>query len=237
MTYDVIQHRLVLAGKNCSGKSTIANMLVQGNMFSKNRIGLHGCTSNKLHVDVVDGRQWSVCDITGLGFLKSSKTEDEIEAQRMLSQVSREGGKEKGFNIIAFVIKKDMAAKKEEHTIMLWESFTSLFEGAEKNFVVIITHFNDELPDHWMRNNNEKLQQIYGDKVPFVTCDFKFLPSDPDMLRTDREKALLVFEAELKKCSKSPLEPGPTGSRGDFWKHSKPEPIPEHLADDDDVEE
>ncbi|KAG0001318.1 hypothetical protein BGZ79_004802 [Entomortierella chlamydospora] len=228
---------LVLAGKNCSGKSTIANMLVQGNMFSKNRIELHGCKSHKLHVDVVDGRQWSVCDITGLGFLKSNKTEDEIVAQRMLSQVSREGGKEKGFNIVAFVIKKDEVARKEEHTIMLWESFKSLFEGVERNFVIIITHFDDSLPDQWIRENKRMLQQIYGDKVPFIACDFKFLLVDPSMQHKDREEALKVFEAELKRYSKSPLEPGLIGSKSDFWKYSKPEPIPDNLPDEDDVEE
>ncbi|KAF9428008.1 hypothetical protein BGZ76_002100 [Entomortierella beljakovae] len=202
MTFDKIknddQRKIVLAAKKGSGKSTIANMLVQGNILANNRMTLGGSLSLDLRVDVLDGREWSVCDITGLGFLGEPDSKAWIAAQMMLNQVCGEGGKgREGFDIICFVIEKEMAAKKNEVTNMLWNNFISLFGGAEKCFAVIITHFDiDEPPSVWLKENKPALKSIYGE-VSFITTDFTFIPEDPNLHFDNRATALRLFESKL----------------------------------------
>ncbi|KAF9111117.1 hypothetical protein BGX27_005376 [Mortierella sp. AM989] len=192
--------KMVLVGKTGAGKSTIANILVQGDLFKVNRLNVSnqakGVTTS---VEVVDGRDWTVVDTVGLGELQGLGAKGTDEATRLLIRVLKEG--QMGFHHIAFVIEKGRVTTDEYKR--LFELFKSTFAGAENNFLLIVTKCYEQ---QWITDNKAILNQTFGD-LPVVYCDFPSGGRRPEQDKEDRLKSLESFEKQLARLNRRQVVP------------------------------
>ncbi|KAG9062148.1 hypothetical protein KI688_006480 [Linnemannia hyalina] len=129
--------KIIVVGKTGSGKSTLCNMLVQGDLYTKNiREVSDSAAGVSYDVQVVDGRHWTACDTVDLGELCGQGLGMVDPATQLLVRVLKEG--EYGFHYIAFVVQKSRLSTQEN--VELFKLFKETFDGTERNFVLVITH-------------------------------------------------------------------------------------------------
>ncbi|KAF8928607.1 hypothetical protein BGZ58_009550, partial [Dissophora ornata] len=207
--------KLVLVGKTGAGKSTIANMLIQGDLFQKNRLDISnqakGVTTN---VEVVDGRDWTVVDTVGLGEMQGIGAKGTDEAIDLLIRVLKEG--QLGFHHIAFVVQKGRLSTTENK--QLFDLFKATFAGAEKNFVLIVTQCYDP---RWIfePKNRSVIAEVFGPEISVVCCDFPEDGRRPEQDREDRLTSLQLLEGQFLSLNRQPIVP----------KLSKPETATEET--------
>lgn len=190
--------KIIFVGKMGTGKSSLTNMLVQGDLYAQNiREVSDSAASVTSEVKVVDGRNWTACDTVGLGEMQGKGDKSVDPAMRILVRVLEEG--QRGFHYIAYVIKQDRLQTKEHYE--LFELFKATFQGAEENFVLVVTHCPNP---KWATNNREIITQTFGD-IPVVTCDFPFDPEDISYRKQERLDSLTKFEAQLAALPRSPI--------------------------------
>ncbi|KAG0372050.1 hypothetical protein BGX24_000805 [Mortierella sp. AD032] len=189
--------KIIFVGKMGTGKSSLTNMLVQGDLYAQNiREVSDSAASVTSEVKVVDGRNWTACDTVGLGEMQG-RSDQADPAMRLLVRVLEEG--QRGFHYIAYVIKQDRLQTKEHYE--LFELFKATFQGAEDNFILVVTHCPNP---KWVINNREIITQTFGN-IPVVTCDFPFDADNISYRRQERLDSLPMFEAQLAALSRSPI--------------------------------
>ncbi|KAF9331135.1 hypothetical protein BG006_005994 [Podila minutissima] len=180
--------KIIFVGKRGAGKSSLTNMLVQGDLYAQNiREVSDSAASVTSEVTVVDGRNWTACDTVGLGEMQGKGDQSADPAMQLLVRVLEEG--QRGFHYIAYVVKQERLQTKEHHE--LFELFKSTFQGAEENFILVVTHCPNP---KWVTNNREIIIQTFGN-IPVVTCDFPFDADDLSYRRQERLDSLPKFEA------------------------------------------
>ncbi|KAF8974136.1 hypothetical protein BGZ52_009647, partial [Haplosporangium bisporale] len=111
-------------------------------------------------------------------------------AVQLLARVLEEG--EHGFHYIAFVVPKGRLSTQEN--VELFKLFKATFDGAERNFVLVITHCHSE---SWIIKNRHTINEVYGD-IPVVHCDFPFNLETVSEGQQDRVNSLNDLERQLK---------------------------------------
>ncbi|KAF9346183.1 hypothetical protein BGX26_002328 [Mortierella sp. AD094] len=191
--------KIVFVGKTGAGKSSLTNMLVQGDLFDKNiRKVSNSADAVTAEVEVVDGRGWTVCDTVGLGELQGKGDSKKDEAMELLVRVLREG--KLGFHYIAYVIKQDRLRTKEHAE--LFDLFKKTFAGAEKNFILVITHCKEK----WIEKNKTAISDTFGD-LPVFTCDFPFDEDEAELDQDKRKESLRKLEKALSALELKPIAP------------------------------
>ncbi|KAG0372049.1 hypothetical protein BGX24_000804 [Mortierella sp. AD032] len=192
--------KIIVVGKTGSGKSTLCNMLVQGDLYTKNiREVSDSAAGVSYDVRVVDGRHWTACDTVGLGELCGKGPGMVDPAMQLLVRILKEG--EYGFHYIAFVVQKGRLSTQEN--VELFELFKATFVGAEFNFVLVITHCYSE---NWINKNRRTINEVYGD-IPVVHCDFPFDSNMVSQGQHDRVNGLNDLERQLRAIPRKPLVP------------------------------
>ncbi|KAF9901866.1 hypothetical protein EC991_005600 [Linnemannia zychae] len=195
-----LSQKIIVVGKTGSGKSTLCNMLVQGDLYAKNiREVSDSASAVSYDVQVVDGRRWTACDTVGLGELYGQGTRMMDPATQLLVRVLKEGVS--GFHYIAFVVQKGRLSTQEN--VELFNQFKATFYGAERNFVLVITHCHCE---NWVNKNRHTINEVFGD-IPVVYCDFPFNLDEISQGRHDRVNALNDLEEQLRAIPRKPLVP------------------------------
>ncbi|KAF9901865.1 hypothetical protein EC991_005599 [Linnemannia zychae] len=192
--------KIIFVGKMGTGKSSLTNMLVQGDLYTQNiREVSDSAASVTSEVKVVDGRNWTACDTVGLGEMQGKGNDGADPAMRLLIRVLEEG--QRGFHYIAYVIKQDRLQTKEHYE--LFDLFKATFQGAEENFILVVTHCPNP---KWVVTNRDIITQTFGN-IPVVTCDFPFDADDVSYRRQERLDSLPKFEAQLAALPRSPVFP------------------------------
>ncbi|KAF9378360.1 hypothetical protein CPC16_011346 [Podila verticillata] len=192
--------KIIFVGKMVTGKSSLTNMLVQGDLYAQNiREVSDSATSVTSEVKVVNGRNWTACDTVGLWEMQGKGEQSADPAMKLLVRVLEEG--QRGFHYIAYVVKQERLQTKEHH--QLFELFKSTFQGAENNFILVVTHCPNP---KWVTNNREIITQTFGN-IPVVTCDFPFDADDLSYRRQERLSSLPNFEAQLAALPRSLIVP------------------------------
>ncbi|KAF9273679.1 hypothetical protein BGZ74_004681 [Mortierella antarctica] len=182
---------MVLFGIPGSGKSSIANMLTQGDLFRENtsHIG-NDTTGGTQNIITLRGEGWAVTDTVGMAAddVDSPRVETALNQLEDYLRTNRQG-----FHYIAYVIRRDEIPVKDHKR--LFQLFQSCFQDAEENFVLIITHCRDP---KWADEKRNELHDIFG-QISIIACDF---PYDKEAPRTDRQSRKMGRELLVKDLLK-----------------------------------
>ncbi|CAI2164859.1 14657_t:CDS:1 [Funneliformis geosporum] len=152
---------MILFGLTGQGKSSIANMLIQGDVYRevtafKVNEGTAGVTINSRVND-----KFIVYDLIGIdeiveGSVPHKKIIEKIRHGFVTRQVS--------FNYIAYVKKEGRFTEEDRKMFKL---FKEIFKGCENNFIIIITNSEQK----WVEKNLITIKEKFGD-YPIIPVDF-----------------------------------------------------------------
>ncbi|MCO5561121.1 hypothetical protein L7F22_014742 [Adiantum nelumboides] len=120
----------------------------------------------RMHKEEVDSMV--IVDTVGLGESQHGSVSNK-EAQGILYNFFSNLDLQEGFHYFAFVRKWGRNDFLDEQ---LWKFFTQAFKGAEKNFVVIFTHFDKGEGELEVPETRELLLKMYHPCVKWICVDF-----------------------------------------------------------------
>ncbi|CAM6065304.1 unnamed protein product [Sphagnum tenellum] len=190
--------KILLFGRTGSGKSTVANMLIKGNLESpllfETSSGIRGKT---ISFQREENDEYMVVDTVGFGEVERGTVSD-VEARNRLYDFFTKIN-ETGYNYFAFVRKW---GKIDELDTRLWNFFKKAFEGVERNFVLLFTQCKHST----LQENMEEVKATFEGCSKFIAVDFpprsKQKGSNPVRVRQDekmRARSLEHLQDELKK--------------------------------------
>ncbi len=207
--------KILLFGRTGSGKSTIANMLIKGNLDSPllfaTSSGIRGKT---ISFQRAENNEYMVVDTVGFGEVERGTVSD-VEARNRLYDFFTKIN-ETGYNYFAFVRKWGKIDELDTH---LWNFFKKAFEGVEQNFVLLFTQCKHST----LQENLEEVKATFEGCSKFIAVDFpprsKQKGSNPVRVRQDekmRARSLEHLQDELKKsmCPSSTPSLHSTMSKG-----------------------
>ncbi|KAG0318988.1 hypothetical protein BGZ99_005352 [Dissophora globulifera] len=194
---------IILVGKTGTGKSSVANMLVQGDMYHDNvREVSDRASGMTTSVIKVAGRGWTVTDTVGLGESETGGTVVTKDALQLLENVLK--ASIQGFHYVGFVVNKNKGRVSTKDHLSLFRMFETIFAGAEDNFVLIFTGCEDE---RWLAKNKEVIQATFGHTIRTVCCDFQFDKFNPGKHSDDRKDSLVRFVQALCSLDTVSIQP------------------------------
>ncbi|CAM6019463.1 unnamed protein product [Sphagnum balticum] len=190
--------KILLFGRTGSGKSTIANMLINGNLDSpllfETSSGIRGKT---ISFQREENDEYMVVDTVGFGEVERGTVSD-VEARNRLYDFFTKIN-ETGYNYFAFVRKWGKIDELDTH---LWNFFKKAFEGVERNFILLFTQCKHST----LQENLEEVKARFEGCSKFIAVDFpprsKQKGSNPGRVRQDekmRARSLEHLQDELKK--------------------------------------
>lgn len=212
------QRKIILVGDKGAGKSTLASMLTSGDLANTSFAPNNALADPTAVASVHTGRDWTAVDVFGLNDLEGRGVRGADRAIRTLKRALLEA--RSGCHYLAFVVRKkdvltdgendgdgddDGSARgadkdgkikdtEEGDTHRLFKLFCKTFAGAEKRFVVIVTH--SEEPG-WLDKHAKQVAKAFG-TVPVVCCDFAHDPANLTKDAGARKEALIKLEAQLE---------------------------------------
>ncbi|EXX51653.1 hypothetical protein RirG_260010 [Rhizophagus irregularis DAOM 197198w] len=189
---------IVLCGRSGDGKSSIANMLIQGDVYrdSENdfRIG-NSAKAVTEYLTAISNEKFVVYDTIGLG--DSTGSDEAIKAIRNFFSMGKIP-----LNYICYV-KRSRSLKDD---VRLFETYRKIFGDGEKNFVIIITHSGPE----WAKEEeNVKLIKEQLGNYPVISVDFPCNENEKYTLvdRKQRAESLEHLLNEFSKLEYNGIEP------------------------------
>ncbi|CAB4420852.1 unnamed protein product [Rhizophagus irregularis] len=173
---------VTLFGCTGCGKSSIANMLVQGDIYRNNNkftIG-HGAEGETVRVRSYFTEKYQVFDMVGLGEPSSHLVSHKKAAKTRKGRIS-------------------------EEDVKMFKLFKETFKGGEKNSIIIITHSKPG----WITDNLEIIRKNFGN-YPIISVDFPLTDEDEDdIIASDKRKrvqSLQRLEDGLSELKYSAVE-------------------------------
>ncbi|RGB37519.1 hypothetical protein C1646_694557 [Rhizophagus diaphanus] len=165
------QQSILLFGRAGCGKSSIANMLVQGDIYQNENMFevSDGAVGETVNIYGSCTEKYQVFDTVGLGGLETHPVphKNAINEIRNYFAWSKES-----LNYLFYVKKKERICNEDKKTFKL---FREIFKWAEKNFVIIITNSNPE----WVEKNLGAITDSFG-KYPIISVDFPLTDEGED---------------------------------------------------------
>ncbi|CAK9870145.1 unnamed protein product [Sphagnum jensenii] len=156
--------KILLFGRTGSGKSTVANMLIKGNLDSpllfEANSGIRGKTTS---FQREENDEYMVVDTVGFGEVERGTVSD-VEARNRLYDFFTKIN-ETGYNYFAFVRKWGKIDELDTH---LWNFFKKAFEGVERNFVLLFTQCKRST----LQENLEEVKATFEGCSKFIAVDF-----------------------------------------------------------------
>ncbi|CAB4385527.1 unnamed protein product [Rhizophagus irregularis] len=187
------QQGILLFGRTGYGKSSIANMLIQGDIYQNNNAFTisDGARGETLNIHTRCTEKYQVFDIVGLGEPLSHLVSHKNAVNKIRDYFSK---CKVTLNHIFYVQKK---VKITDDDKKMFKLFKEIFEWAEKNIVIIITNSKPE----WIEKNLETISEDLG-KYPIISVDFPFTDEDEvDIIayiyRNKRAQSLQRLENKL----------------------------------------
>ncbi|CAI2193547.1 6914_t:CDS:2, partial [Funneliformis geosporum] len=130
------QHSILLFGLTGHGKSSIANMLIQGDIHHDvNKFVINNAAvGESFQIECSINDEFIVYDTVGIGEPETGKVPHK-KAVKMIRDYFTTC--QLPLNYIAFVKKKGRCTEEE---CKMFKLFKEIFEGSENNFIIIITH-------------------------------------------------------------------------------------------------
>jgi hypothetical protein len=184
---------VVLCGRTGDGKSSIANMLVQGDIY-RDRENLfnigNAAIGETRELTYARDVRFGVFDLVGLGELPSGGVPHDVAIKNIRNHFSTNG---LSLHYICYVKRNRIT----EEDIRLFNIFKKIFKEGEKNFVIIVTHTGPSWTDD--EKNVDETKRNFGD-YPVISVDF---PSniDEDYAEIDRKKRATNLQHLLAKLS------------------------------------
>ncbi|RGB39004.1 hypothetical protein C1646_690933 [Rhizophagus diaphanus] len=196
------QPGIILFGRTGYGKSSIANMLVQGDIYKNNVFTISdNAKGETLNIYTSYTEKYQVFDTVGLGeppshLVPHKEAVNKIRDYFSICKVT--------LNYIFYVQKKGRITDEDKKMFKL---FKEIFEWAEKNIVIIITNSKPE----WVEKNLETITEDLG-KYPIISVDFPFTEEDDDDIiacsyRKKRAQSLQRLEDKLLELRYKGIKP------------------------------
>lgn len=201
------QRKIILVGDKGSGKSTLASMLTSGDLANTSFALDKAFADPTAVASVHTGRNWTAINVFGLNDLEGRGVRGAERAIRTLKRALLEA--RSGCHYLAFVVRKedvladgsargtDNDGKVEDtegDTHRLFKLFCKTFAGAEKHFVVIVTHCEEP---RWLVRHAKQVVKAFG-TVQVVCCNLAYDPEDSSKDASARKKVLIRLEAQLE---------------------------------------
>ncbi|CAI2184816.1 8921_t:CDS:2, partial [Funneliformis geosporum] len=173
---------IILFGLTGQGKSSIANMLIKGDIKNDNSFNINDAVKGAgVQIQGYQNVNFIVYDTVGVGE-PSTGTVPHMKAVKEIRNYFSKC--EVPLNYIAFVKKKGRFTEEDRKMFNL---FKEIFEGSENNFIIIITHSSK----FWVDENIVDLRNNFGN-YPIIPVDFPFEDppeDDDDVIIHQRKRA------------------------------------------------
>ncbi|GBC06522.1 hypothetical protein RclHR1_00690012 [Rhizophagus clarus] len=165
------QQNVLFFGRTGYGKSSIANMLVQGDIYqNNNKFKISDSAKGEtLNIYGSSTEKYLIFDTVGLGEPPSHHVSHKDAVNKMRNYFSKS---RVSLNYIFYVHKKGRISDEDKRMFKL---FKEIFEWGEKNFVIIITNSKPE----WVERNFQTIIEDLGN-YPIIAVDFPYTDEDED---------------------------------------------------------
>ncbi|CAI2164861.1 14658_t:CDS:1 [Funneliformis geosporum] len=192
------RNRIVLFGLAGQGKSSIANMLIQGDIHHEVNGNEGNLNKFKINdgavgasVEIICGvnNEFEVYDTIGVGETDAGSVPHKKAVVKIRDYFTR---CEVQLNYIAYVKKQGRFTEEDRKMFNL---FKKIFEGSDKNFIIIITNSGQR----WVDRNLNTIKENFGD-YPIIPVDFPWSEEDSDgavFQRGIRAKSLQILADRL----------------------------------------
>ncbi|CAB5346047.1 hypothetical protein RhiirA5_433357 [Rhizophagus irregularis] len=158
------------------GKSSIANMLYQGDIMRKNAFSVNDDVKTKT---VEMNNIFKVYDMIGLGESIKGKIPHKEAVKEVRNYFS---ACKELLNYVCYVKKK---GRFSDGDIERFKTFKNIFKDAEENIIIIITHCKPE----WVERNLKTIMENFGN-YPIIAVDFPYDENDNKNHQEKRKQSL-----------------------------------------------
>ncbi|CAG8810747.1 15438_t:CDS:1 [Cetraspora pellucida] len=179
---------VILVGRTGDGKSSLANMMTQGDLFDdENKFPISNKAVGETSViEYCIDRDFEVYDTIGLCEARKGSTLHEKAIKGIRTYFSRVS---KPVHYICYVKKGTTRFTKEDRTA--FKEFKKIFSKAESNFVIIITDSNQE----WVNENVNTIRDYFGN-YNIIAVDFPFRDRYNNVAMDERNRIIRMKNRE-----------------------------------------
>ncbi|CAI2166222.1 10606_t:CDS:2 [Funneliformis geosporum] len=154
------QISLVFFGLTGQGKSSIANMMIQGDIYQKGNVFEinDGAVGASVSINFSENEYFKVFDTIGVGETNSGSVPHKEAVKEIRNYFTT---CKVPLNYIVYVKKKGRFTEEDR---TMFNLFKEIFEGCEKNFIIIITNCDER----WIEKNKETLIKNFGEDYPTI---------------------------------------------------------------------
>jgi len=190
---------VVLFGLTGHGKSSIANMLIQGDLHRNNAFKVNnGAKGETINIKSGVNEVFQVFDTVGLGESSSGSVPHKEAVKSIRDYFSK---CQVSLNYICYVKKQDRFTEEDAN---MFKIFKKIFKGGEINFTTIITHSQPE----WVEENFDTIRNNFGDH-PIVPVNFPWSDKYDDVAQFEKSQK----EQSLERLLDTLLKPGNRGAK------------------------
>ncbi len=157
------QTSVVLFGTTGQGKSSIANMLIQGDIYQEKNAFIINDSAVGASVQIACSvnSEFKVYDTIGVG----ETCFGSVPHKKAIKKIRKYFSKCRvPLNYISYVKKKGRYTEEDRK---MFKAFKKIFKGGERNFIIIITGSDQK----WVDDNSKTIKENFGD-YPIIPVDF-----------------------------------------------------------------
>ncbi|CAI2169209.1 7234_t:CDS:2 [Funneliformis geosporum] len=164
------QISLVFFGLTGQGKSSIANMMIQGDIYQKGNVFEinDGAVGASVSINFSENEYFKVFDTIGVGETNSGSVPHKEAVKEIRNYFTT---CKVPLNYIVYVKKKGRFTEEDR---TMFNLFKEIFEGCEKNFIIIITNCDER----WIEKNKETLIKNFGEDYPTIPNSLIYSATD-----------------------------------------------------------
>ncbi|OAX32446.1 P-loop containing nucleoside triphosphate hydrolase protein [Rhizopogon vinicolor AM-OR11-026] len=202
--YQVRPRNVVLYGESGAGKSSLINLIMNGNVARTSPDAV-ACTTTHAPYDVTIGEQgFRLWDTAGLNE-GSEGVVPTATAKKNLTAFLRGLDQADGVHLLIYCVR---GARAVGALLTNYKIFSSVIGDSKVPIVIVVTCLEDFRPEmeEWWKRNNRKLSELgmHFSGYACVTTLKDDLTESPDVLQRRAQSYQDVCELILKKCSQTP---------------------------------